>query len=117
MLSCVISIVIWITGSFSAAVETGQAVDDSRVDNPGRPQMSVDSIPWEQHAVRRIAAKSIAVVLVAHDMKLVMKISDRILVLEGGRPLAEGTPREVRDNPAVLEAYLGKHRAGEAARA
>jgi hypothetical protein len=34
----------------SAAVETGQAVDDSRVDNPGRPQMSVDSIPWEQHA-------------------------------------------------------------------
>jgi hypothetical protein len=34
----------------SAAVETGQAVDDSRVDNPGRPQMSVDCIPWEQHA-------------------------------------------------------------------
>jgi hypothetical protein len=34
----------------SAAVETGQAVDDSRADNPGRPQMSVDRIPWEQHA-------------------------------------------------------------------
>jgi hypothetical protein len=34
----------------SAAVDTGQAVDDSRVDNPGRPQMSVDRIPWEQHA-------------------------------------------------------------------
>ena len=34
----------------SAAVETGQAVDDSRVDNPARPQMIVDSIPWEQHA-------------------------------------------------------------------
>jgi len=34
----------------SAAVETGQAVDDSRVDNPARPQMSVDSVPWEQHA-------------------------------------------------------------------
>jgi D-glutamate cyclase len=34
----------------SAAVETGQAVDDSRVDHPGRPQMSVDRIPWEQHA-------------------------------------------------------------------
>ena len=33
-----------------AAVETGQAVDDSRVDHPGRPQMSVDRIPWEQHA-------------------------------------------------------------------
>jgi branched-chain amino acid transport system ATP-binding protein len=56
-------------------------------------------------------------VLVEHDMKLVMKISDRILVLERGRPLTEGTPREVRDNPAVLAAYLGKHGAGEAARA
>jgi hypothetical protein len=35
----------------TAAVETGQAVDDSRVDSPGRPQMSVDRIPWEQHAI------------------------------------------------------------------
>jgi hypothetical protein len=35
----------------SAAVEIGQAVDDSRVDSPGRPQMSVDRIPWEQHAI------------------------------------------------------------------
>jgi branched-chain amino acid transport system ATP-binding protein len=50
-------------------------------------------------------------------MKLVMKISDRILVLERGRPLVEGTPLEVRNNPAVLEAYLGKHGAKEARRA
>jgi branched-chain amino acid transport system ATP-binding protein len=64
----------------------------------------------------RVADKGIAVVLVEHDMKLVMKISHRILVLERGRPLVEGTPREVRDNPAVLEAYLGKHGAREAAR-
>jgi len=35
----------------SAAVEIGQAVDDSRLDSPGRPQMSVDRIPWEQHAL------------------------------------------------------------------
>jgi branched-chain amino acid transport system ATP-binding protein len=67
--------------------------------------------------IRRIAAKGIAVVLVEHDMKLVMKISDNILVLNRGRPIAEGKPREVRDNPAVLEAYLGKHGAREAARA
>lgn len=67
--------------------------------------------------IRRIAAKGIAVVLVEHDMKLVMKISDHILVLNRGRPIAEGKPREVRDNPAVLEAYLGKHGAREAARA
>jgi branched-chain amino acid transport system ATP-binding protein len=67
--------------------------------------------------VKRVAGNGIAVVLVEHDMKLVMKISDRILVLEHGRPLTEGTPREVRDNPAVLEAYLGKHGAREAGRA
>ena len=66
--------------------------------------------------IARVAAQGIAVVLVEHDMKLVMKISDRILVLERGKPLIEGTPREVRDNPAVLEAYLGKHGAQEAAR-
>ncbi|MBB5051172.1 branched-chain amino acid transport system ATP-binding protein [Afipia massiliensis] len=67
--------------------------------------------------IRRVAAKGIAVVLVEHDMKLVMKISDQILVLNRGKPIAEGKPREVRDNPAVLEAYLGKHGAKEAARA
>jgi branched-chain amino acid transport system ATP-binding protein len=67
--------------------------------------------------IQQVARQGITVALVEHDMKLVMKISDRILVLERGRTLTEGTPREVRDNPAVLEAYLGKHGAGEAARA
>jgi branched-chain amino acid transport system ATP-binding protein len=65
----------------------------------------------------RVAAQGLAVVLVEHDMRLVMKISHRILVLDRGRPLADGTPREVRDNPAVLAAYLGSHGAREAGRA
>ena len=56
----------------------------------------------------RVAQQGIAVVLVEHDMNLVMKISHRILVLDRGRFLAEGTPAEVRENPAVHEAYLGK---------
>jgi branched-chain amino acid transport system ATP-binding protein len=67
--------------------------------------------------IREVAESGIAVVLVEHDMKLVMKISDRILVLDRGKPLVEGTPNEVRSNPAVLEAYLGKRGAGETARA
>ena len=45
--------------------------------------------------------------LVEHDMKLVMGISDRLLVLNYGRVLAEGNPEEVRQNPDVIAAYLG----------
>jgi branched-chain amino acid transport system ATP-binding protein len=46
-------------------------------------------------------------VLVEHDMRLVMNVSDRIHVLANGRTLAEGTAGEVRANPAVIEASLG----------
>ena len=68
-----------------------------------------------ERLVRRIADSGVAVVLVEHDMKLVMRISDRVLVLDRGRPLAEGPPAQVRENPAVIEAYLGRHAARETA--
>jgi branched-chain amino acid transport system ATP-binding protein len=67
--------------------------------------------------IRDIANRGVAVVLVEHDMKLVMQISDRILVLDRGKPLAEGRPEAVRRNPAVVEAYLGSHAVTEAAHA
>jgi branched-chain amino acid transport system ATP-binding protein len=67
--------------------------------------------------IRSIVQSGVTVVLVEHDMRLVMQISDRIHVLAGGRTLAEGTAAEVRANPAVIEAYLGGHGAQEAARA
>ncbi len=60
-----------------------------------------------EELIKKIAAQGITVVLVEHDMKLVMGISDRLLVLNYGRKLAEGTPAEVRNNPDVIAAYLG----------
>jgi branched-chain amino acid transport system ATP-binding protein len=56
----------------------------------------------------------IAVLLVEHNMRLVMAVSDRVVVLDGGRKLTEGSPWEVSQNPSVVEAYLG---AGEEGRA
>ncbi|NTV71152.1 MAG: ABC transporter ATP-binding protein [Azonexaceae bacterium] len=61
------------------------------------------------HLVRKIADSGVTVVLVEHDMKMVMNLSDRILVLDYGKKLAEGTGEEVRRNPDVIAAYLGAH--------
>jgi branched-chain amino acid transport system ATP-binding protein len=67
--------------------------------------------------IRGIAEDGITVVLVEHDMRLVMNVSDRIHVLANGRTLAEGTAAEVRANPAVIEAYLGIQGSREVTRA
>jgi branched-chain amino acid transport system ATP-binding protein len=67
--------------------------------------------------IRSIADDGTTVVLVEHDMRLVMNVSDRIHVLANGCTLAEGNAREVRSNPDVIQAYLGVHGSNEAARA
>ena len=59
--------------------------------------------------ISKIAASGVTVVLVEHDMKLVMKISNRIHVLDQGRTLAQGTAAQVRANPDVVKIYLGAY--------
>jgi branched-chain amino acid transport system ATP-binding protein len=86
------------------------------LDEPAAGCNAVETEEIDQ-LIRRVADKGVAVVLVEHDMKLVMKISSRILVLDRGKQIAEGSPQEIRSNPSVLEAYLGKHSGREAARA
>ena len=61
--------------------------------------------------LERLRAKGLAVILVEHHMDVIMRVCDRITVLDRGRVIAEGTPREVRDDPEVRRAYLGIERA------
>lgn len=78
------------------------------LDEPAAGLNPKETIEVDQ-LVRKVADSGVTVVLVEHDMKMVMNLSDRILVLDYGKKLTEGTGAEVRRNPDVIAAYLGAH--------
>jgi branched-chain amino acid transport system ATP-binding protein len=69
--------------------------------------------PQEKHDLQKMIDRlrrefNVAVLLIEHDMSLVMGVSDRILVMEHGRPIITGTPEQVRNDERVIKAYLGE---------
>ena len=78
------------------------------LDEPAAGMNPQETQELDELIVRIRAQQQVAILLIEHDMKLVMNISDRIYVVEYGKEIAQGTPREIKENPSVIEAYLGE---------
>lgn len=78
------------------------------LDEPAAGMNPQETSELEELIVSIKEKHKISVLLIEHDMKMVMSLSDRLYVLEYGREIANGTPQEVSENPAVIKAYLGE---------
>jgi branched-chain amino acid transport system ATP-binding protein len=78
------------------------------LDEPTAGMNPQESAAFNEFVYRVRDEKGISVLLIEHDMAVIMKISERITVLDRGKMIAEGTPDDIRNNQTVIEAYLGK---------
>ena len=78
------------------------------LDEPAAGMNPQETRELDELIVRIRNEDKLAILLIEHDMKLVMNISDRIYVMEYGKEIAQGTPQQIKENPKVIEAYLGE---------
>jgi branched-chain amino acid transport system ATP-binding protein len=78
------------------------------LDEPAAGMNPQETQELDELIIRIRETEGISILLIEHDMKLVMSLSDRIFVMDYGKRIAQGTPEEIRKNPAVIKAYLGE---------
>ena len=78
------------------------------LDEPAAGMNPHETQELDELIVKLRKEEDISILLIEHDMKLVMSLSDRIYVVDYGKKIAQGTPQEIKNNPAVIKAYLGE---------